>query len=306
MEQDNNIDVKSCGLRWLWIAAALAAVFTVTGQAQVDTYLPWEGGAAYYAQWQYGPRSDQDFFYIGTWDQSPWNAPLFQGIGFNSWTALYDGTVEIDPGDGPLLPLLRDYKIPTFGDQASGLQTAGIDPMTGVPYATEAAEHLTDPIIAAWIQEDEPDNAQGPVNGNYVDCVPPNPSFYNATDTGAPGTIPGPSIVTLYEQFKAADPNRPVYLGMGQGTGYNGYNAATFCTSSSCACYNGRGSTCCATARNLNDYPLYAQGGDILAADIYPQNDSHPMWWTGRKTDRLRYWSNYAKPVYDDMEMKCY
>ena len=101
------------GGRWLLIAAALAAVFATAGLAQVDTYLPWEGGANYFAKWTIMDHGhDQDFFYIGTWDQSPWNAPLFQGIGFNTWTALYDGTVEIDPGDGPLLPLLRDYKMP--------------------------------------------------------------------------------------------------------------------------------------------------------------------------------------------------
>ena len=293
--------VNFCGLRWLLIAAALAALFATAGLAQVDTYLPWEGGAAYYAKWTFGPRSDQDFFPIGTWDQSPWNAPLFQGIGFNQWVALYDGTVEIDPGDGLLLPLLRDYKIPVIGDEQSALQTVGTDPMTGVPYATEAAEHLLDPIINGWMQEDEPDNSQTAANGSYVDCVPPSPAYYNATDTGAPGTIPGPSVTTLYAGFQAADPTRPIYLGLGQGTGYNGTTTGV-CTGN-CACYNGRGSTCCGTTRNLNDYPVYVQGGDILNADVYPQNDAHPIWWIGRKTDRLRYWANYTKPAWDDMEM---
>ena len=132
MERQQNVYVNCRGFRWLLIAAALAALFAVTGQAQVDTYLPWEGGATYYAQWPLGPRSDQDFFYIGTWDQSPWNAPLFQGIGFNTWTALYDGTVEIDPGDGPLLPLLRDYKIPTYRRSGRAhCRTVGTDTLTG-------------------------------------------------------------------------------------------------------------------------------------------------------------------------------
>ena len=292
------------GARWLLIAAALAALFATAGLAQVDTYLPWEGGAHYFAQWQYGPRSDQDFFYIGTWDQSPWNAPLFQGIGFNAWTALYDGTVEVDPGDGLLLPLLRDYKMPVIGDQASALQNVGFDTLTGRPYAVEAAEHLTDPIIISWMQVDEPDNAQSASTG-YVDCIPPSPAYYypacltygpcSSADTGVAGSIPGTSVLTLYQQFKAADPNRPVFLGMGQGTGYP--NTGTD--------YNGRGGTCAATStgRGLNDYPVYAQGGDILDADVYPQNDAHPMWWLGRKADRLRFWSNWSKAVFDDMEM---
>jgi hypothetical protein len=289
-KQKYHVNCRS--LRFLLVAAALAALFATVGLAQVDTYLPWEGGAQYYAQWKYSLRSDQDFFPIGTWDQSPWNAPLFQGIGFNTWVALYDGTVEIDPGDGPLLPLLRDYGIPLIGDQQSALQNQGRDPMTGMMYATEAAEHLTDPIISSWMQMDEPDNAQSDANGNYVDCVPPTPAYYDSTDTGAPGSVPGPSVLTLYQQFKAADPNRPVYLGLGQGTGYNADG-----------CYYGRGSTCCSTGRALSDYPAYAQGGDILSADVYPQNDGHPMWWVARKTDRLRYWANYTKPAWDDMEM---
>ena len=343
MGKDKRIRVNFRGHRRLLIAVALAAIFAATGMAQiiaspeesvtpctsptvrassrtavlpystgypvsppasgVDTFYTWEGGAAYFANWPLGPRCDIDYFYIGTWDQSPWNAGPFKGIGFTNWTALYDGTVEIDPGDGPLLPLLRAYNIPTFGDQASGLQTVGTDPMTGVSYAAEAAEHLIDPIIVGWIQEDEPDNAQGPVNGSYVDCVPPSPAYYYPTcpggcssaDTGAPGTIPGPSITTLYAQFESADPNRPVYLGLGQGTGYP--NTGTD--------YNGRGSPCATTSigRGLNDYPVYQLGGDILDADDYPENDAHPIWWLGRKADRFRFWSGYGKAVYDDLEM---
>ena len=79
-KQKYHVNCRS--LRFLLVAAALAALFATVGLAQVDTYLPWEGGAQYYAQWKYSLRSDQDFFPIGTWDQSPWNAPLFQGIGF--------------------------------------------------------------------------------------------------------------------------------------------------------------------------------------------------------------------------------
>ena len=254
MESQENC-VKFRGLRFLLVAAALAALFAVTGLAQMDTHLPWEGGTEYYAHWPLGLRHDQDFFPVGTWT-SPWNAPLFQGIGFNTWVALFDGTVEIDPGDGPLLPLLSDYGIPLIGDQASAFETSNgtnpttgkpirVDPMTGRPYLVEALEHHIDPIINGWMQQDEPDNAQGPVNGNYLDCVPPSPAYYNSTDTGAPGTIPGPSVLTLYRQFRAADPFRPVYLGLGQGTGYNNYPD----------CYYGRGSTCCSASRNRMTTP---------------------------------------------------
>jgi hypothetical protein len=300
------MESKSCekfgGFRRLLVAAALAALFAATGLAQVDTHLRWEGGTDYYKHWPMGLRSDPDFFPIGTWEQSPWNAPLFQGIGFNTWVGLFDGTVEINSGDGPLLPLLREYGIPLIGDQGSAFKTNSgtdsngkpihTDPMTGMPWAVEAFEHHHDPIIDGWTQADEPDDAQTDVNGNYVDCVPPSPAYYNSTDTGAAGTVPGPSITTLYGQFKAEDHLRPIYLGLGQGTGWNADS-----------CYYGRGSTCCSAGRNLSDYPVYVEGGDILNADVYPQNGGHPMWWIARKTDRLRYWSNYQKPVWDDMEM---
>ena len=264
MGRHKKSDMKSCGLRLPIAAFALTAVFTVTCQAQTrDTYLPWEGGAAYYAQWSLGPPSNQDYLTRGAWLQSPWNAPLFEGVGVNQYIALYDGTVEVDPNDGPLLPLLRDYKMPVFGDQGTGL------------VGTFAAEHLTDPIINGWVQEDEPDNAQSLRSGGYGDCVLPS------------------EIVNLYTQFKAADPNRPVFLGLGQGTGYN-----------SNSCYNGRGSTCCTgSGRGFNDYPEYIQGADIVSSDVYPENDGHPLWWISRTTDRLRYWSKYSKPVWQWIEL---
>ncbi len=265
MRQDKKGEVKLCGFR-LWIAAALTAVFTVPVRAETpDTYLPWEGGAAYYAQWSLGPPSNQDYFSRGVWLQIPFNAPLYEGVGVNQYVGLNDGTFEVDPSgsDGPLLPLLRDYKMPVFGDQASGLL-----PPNG-------AEHLLDPIINGWTQEDEPDNAQSLPAGGYGDCILPS------------------QIVNLYTGYKAADPNRPVFLGLGQGTGYP-----------TTSCYNGRGSTCCTgTGRGFADYPTYIQGADIVSSDVYPQNDAHPLFWMSRTTDRLRYWSNYAKPVWQWIEM---
>jgi hypothetical protein len=163
MGEDEKCDVKSCGLRLSIAAFALTCVLAVTGQAQTrDTYLRWEGGAAYYERWSLGPPSDQDYCTRGVWLQSPWNAPLFEGVGVNQYIGLYDGTVEVDPNDGPILPLLRDYKMPVFGDQGTGL------------VGPNAAEHLTDPIINAWVQEDEPDNAQSLPSGGYGDCVRPS------------------------------------------------------------------------------------------------------------------------------------
>ena len=267
MGRDKKCDVKSCGLRLSIAALALTAVLTVRGQAQTcDTYLPWEGGAAYYTRWSLGPPSNHDYFTRGVWLQSPWNAPLFEGVAVNQYIALYDGTVEVDPTDGPILPLLRDYKMHVFGDQGTGL------------VGPDAAEHLTDPIINAWVHEDEPDNAQTDSSGNYIACVPPA------------------TIQQLYEQFKAADPNRPIFLGLGQGTGWNADS-----------CYYGRGGFtgcgCSDPDNGFADYPEYIKGADIVSSDVYPENDGNPLWWISRTTDRLRYWSNYKKPVWQWIEL---
>jgi len=253
---------KLCCLH-LWRVVALAAILAVGGQAWAqDTYLPWEGGPAYFGQFSLGPSSKPDFFMLAVWLQSPRNAGLFEAVGVNQYVGLWRGTVEVSPKEGPILPLLRQYNMPVFGDRESAL--AG----------PEAAKHLTDPIIDAWAQVDEPDNAQDLPAGGYGDCIPPS------------------VVIERYKANKAADPHRPVYLGLGQGTGYN-----------SDSCYYGRGSTCCSAARGFKDYPLYIQGGDILASDVYPENDAHPLWWVGRTTDRLRYWSDYKKPVLQDIEL---
>ena len=240
-----------------------AATRVSKAQNTGDTYLPWEGGAAYYERWSLGPPSDHDYFPIAVWLQSPPNAGRFKDVGVNLFIALYRGTVEKDSAGNPILPLLRQYGMPVFGDQKTGL--AG----------PEGAEHLTDRIIQGWTQMDEPDNAQPNPNGSgYVDCIAPY------------------AVVNLYNQFTATDPNRPVYLNLGQGASFNVGSP-----------YIGRGSTCNQPSRQLNDYPQYIQGADILSNDSYPKNDHHPLWWIGRNVDRLREWANYQKPVWQWIEL---
>ena len=253
---------KLCGAG-LWGVVVLAAALAGGGRAAAqDTYLPWEGGPAFFAKFSLGPSSNPDYFTRAVWLQSPPHAGLFEAVGINQYVALWRGTVETDRDGAPKLPLLRQFHMPVFGDQESALR------------GPEAERHLKDPIINGWAQEDEPDNAQSAPGGGYTDCIPPS------------------AIISRYKAAQAADADRPVYLGVGQGTGYNLDN-----------CYYGRGETCCSAPRNFHDYPLYAQGGDILASDVYPENDAHPLWWVSRTTDRLRYWSNYQKPVWQDIEL---
>ena len=132
------------------------------------------------------------------WLQSPSKAGLYQAVGVNQFVGLWDGTVEADPKDGPILPLLRQYNMPFSATGESAL--AGPD----------AARHLSDPIIDAgcrWTSRTMRSRSGGRLR-----------------------RLHSPSAIISNTSLKAADPKRPVYLGLGQGTGYN-----------SGSCYYGRG-----------------------------------------------------------------
>jgi hypothetical protein len=126
------------------------------------------------------------------------------------------------------------------------------------------------------MHQDEPDNAQ---NGTQ-DPVP--------TDT----------IISGYRTMRAADSTRPVYLNLGQGVAAD--------------TWYGRGNR----TNHPEDYPLYAQGADILSFDIYPMNVfpaaadaadwakafhdlvAQNIWFVAEGVDRLRGWAEYQKPVW--------
>ena len=59
----------------LWGLVAIIAVlgFALRAAAQ-DTYLPWEGGPAFFAKFSLGPSSSPDYFTRAVWLQSPRNA----------------------------------------------------------------------------------------------------------------------------------------------------------------------------------------------------------------------------------------
>lgn len=114
-----------------------------------DTYLPWAGGAEYYAQWSAGPPSGQDFFPIAVWLQSPSRADEYAAIGINLFIGLWQG-----PTDAQLSDLT-----------AAGMNT--ICEQQGV-----WSSHIGDDIIWAWMHQDEPDNAQPDGSGGYGPCIP--------------------------------------------------------------------------------------------------------------------------------------
>lgn len=132
--------------------------------------------------------------------------------------------------------------------------------------------HLDDPTILAWTQQDEPDNAQPAMGGGYGPCVP-------ATE-----------IISLYNQMKAKDASRPVFLNLGQGVAHD---------------YIGWGSECAKT--HPADYTDYIKGGDIVSFDIYPSNDTDAavaghLELVAKGVDNLVKWSGGKKPVWNWIE----
>jgi hypothetical protein len=182
------------------------------------------------------------FWPIGVWLQDPTvNAVNFRNIKVNTFIGLWQGPTEA---------------------QLSALASAGMS-----AFAAQNTTGLTSPnnrVIKAWMQVDEPDDAQW--NGtSYDPCIDP--------------TV----IQRRYSAMKASDPTRPVYLNLGRGVADTGWGGRGSCT--------GR----------TDMYPEYAKGADILSFDVYPVNDGLPLVYVANGVDNLRAWGG-GKPVYGFIE----
>jgi hypothetical protein len=204
-----------------------------------DTFLPWWGGNSYYAKWSKGPSSDPSFFPIAVWLQSPPNAQRYHDAGINLYIGLYDGPTDA------AITILSKAMMPAVCDFTQS--------------------RINEKTLWAWLQPDEPDNAQGTAP-NYMPCIQPS------------------VLVADYNKWKTADPDRPVWLGLGRGV--------------SATQWVGRG-TC---TGKTDMYPEYAKAGDILSFDIYPANGKEPLEEVPQGVDNLRMWSGNTKPVVADIE----
>jgi len=150
-------------------------------------------------------------------------------------------------------------------DQLSALRTAGMPVMCS--QNTTGLDHLEDSIIVGWTQQDEPDNAQPDGSGGYDPCIDPE------------------VIQGLYDDLKANDPTRPVYLNLGQGVSNTDWVGRGTCTGDTWM------------------YPYYIEGCDIVSFDIYPVTSKYDhiknnLWYVARGIDNLREWSEDSKPVW--------
>jgi hypothetical protein len=186
-----------------------------------------------------------EFFPLAVWLQSPSNAARYRAIGINTYVALWRGPTE---------------------EQLDALDKAGIRVICG--QNARSLRFKDRPTIVGWMHGDEPDNAQ---------------SLGQGKGYGPP--IPPTRVVESYRKIRAADPDRPVMLNLGQGVAWDGWH--------------GRG----VRTNHPEDYAEYVEGCDIASFDIYPachetREIAGQLWYVPYGVDRLRKWTRGQKDVW--------
>lgn len=211
------------------------------------------------AAWTIGARGEEprfakglpdrpDFFPVAVWLQDTANASRYRDVGVNLYVGLWRGPTEA---------------------QLDALDAAGIHLIAGQGRA--ALKFRDRATIVAWMHDDEPDNAQSLGEGKgYGPPVTPE------------------AIVARYREMKAADPDRPVLLNLGQGVAWDGWY--------------GRGTR----TNHPEDYPKYVEGCDVASFDIYPacHRDAAvagKLWYVPHGVERLRKWAG-DRPVWACIE----
>jgi hypothetical protein len=199
-----------------------------------------------------GFPTDHSFFPIGVWLQNPHNAAAFSAIGINTYIGLWEGPTE---------------------DQLSQLGKLGIYAIA--PQTPNASSLPSARVIRAWLQDDEPDNAQPNGRGGYGDCIMPE------------------EVVRRYQNMRQLDATRPVLLNFGQAVA----NPTWF----------GRGAKCSRITPEAYYRPA-SRGADIVAFDIYPaaeEQQAHvkgKLELVGKGVANLRQWSQPGQPVWTAIE----
>ena len=196
-------------------------------------------------------KRDENFFPLAVWVQNPNNAERFKAAGVNTYVGLWRG-----PTEEHLAKL-----------KAAGMKIVPSQNQTGLA-------HKDDTNIIAWLQGDEPDNAQ---------------SLGEGKGWGPP--IPPEKVIERYQKMRAADPTRPVVLNLGQGVAWDNWI--------------GRG----VRRNHPEDYVEYVKGGDIVSFDIYPATHDHAdikgkLEFVGKGVERLKKWAGADREVWNCVEAK--
>ncbi len=266
-------------LSWLIAVAFMGGVLLAGTEVRAsEDDMETDSGRAPYAQWENGPPADPDWFPIAVYLQGPANASRYRDVGVNVYIGLWKGPTEEQ------LAELRKHDMLLICEQ----NEVGM-------------EHLDDPLIIGWMQMDEPDNAQR--MGAYWKSVEqikeawPNapadglPEWHSRTmeDWGEWGPCESPkTIIERYEEMKANDPTRPVYLGLGMGVAYDGWQGRR-------------------RANHPEDYAIYMRGADIAGFDIYPMATLYEavrdqIWRVPFGVQRLVKWSHGNNIIWNSLE----
>ena len=192
---------------------------------------------------------DLSFFPIAVWTQDPQYASVYKENGINLYINIYGGLNR---------------------EKMEHLRRAG---MRVVAHQNEyALTQLKDTLIYAWINGDEPDNAQrNRTTKKWDPCIDPA------------------DVIREYRRIKKHDPSRPVYLNVGRGVAHT----------------NWRGRGVCKGRTDM--YPVsnngYLKGCDIASFSCYPVNTQEEevhenLWYIAKGIDSLRSWSNHQKPAW--------
>ena len=230
-------------------------------QAQADDYLPND----ILTPWEGGPA------YYAQWSNGPSSSPDFFPIAV--WLQSPEAATAKTYKSIGINTFVGLYHGPT---EAQLKAVASLDVVTICDQNSVALASKNNTVIMAWLHDDEPDNAQ----------------------SGTQDPTPPSVIIARYEAMKAKDASRPVYLNLGQGV--------------ACDAWYGRGNR----TNHPEDYAEYAQGADILSFDTYPMNVfplpnsaapwfrafnnvvAQNIWFVAEGVQRLRQWSDHAKPVW--------
>ena len=188
-----------------------------------------------------GFPAEPGVFPIGVWLQNTRHAGLYKAFGINTFVALWKGPTEVQ------LSQLAEHGLYAVAEQSPAAMA--------LPHAG---------VIRAWMQIDEPDNAQRLAAGGYGDCVQPD------------------ELLRRYEALKTADPTRPVLMNCGQGVA----NPA----------WVGRGAVC-SRMDHERYYSVASRAADIVSFDIYPAAEERQAHVQGRLdlvavgVEKLRRWA---------------
>jgi hypothetical protein len=165
-----------------------------------------------------GFPADAEFFPIGVWLQSPARAASYKAIGINTFVGLYGGPTEAQLAD------LARHDMLAVAEQND-----------------VALNSINGHVIKAWMQRDEPDNAQPLLFGLHGTCIPAS------------------EVARRTREMKSRDPTRPVMINFGQGVANEFWRGRGFC--------NG----------DQGYYDVAMQGADIVSYDIYPIGSKTPQ-----------------------------